>query len=299
MSCPRRCCLSLREEFRLKNFGFGDVYKGRFFMWHWRIPPILFLLYRFVLAVYVDVWLIYLCINQSGVGLNGLSFAAFLTNWTYTVLALYMTTHFIAALIHYICIRYEDTKFVRRPPSQGHQNMFSEASTDPWMVSSSGYESIPDGVGDIDFRLFGLPWYLKIVWILFNVVSSCAIMVTIIFFAVLFPQMSGMDAGSVDNVQLHMLNSVIVVIEHVVSAIPIRLLHVIYPITYGLVYVFFSLFYWIPDHSHVMYPNVLDWNNPGLTIGMICLIGFVIIPVLHSLFYLIYKVKLVIYMKLG
>ncbi|XP_046371834.2 protein rolling stone-like [Haliotis rufescens] len=298
MSCPRRSCLALREEFRLKRFGFGDVYRGRFFMWQWRIPPILYLLYRLVLAVYVDVWLIYLTAGSGSMDLpNGLSMAAFLTIWTYTVLALYMTTNFVAAFFNYFCLRRQDTHFMRRPPSEGHQNMFPEISTDPWMVSS-GYEAVPDSDEEVDIRLYRLPWYLKIVWILFNVVSSSSVMVTIIFFAVLFPEMTGAKVGSMDNVQLHMLNSVIVVVEHLVSAIPIRLLHVIYPITYGLVYVFFSLFYWIPDHNHVMYPKVLDWNQPGLTIGMICLIGFVIIPVLHSVFYLIYQLKMAIYKRL-
>lgn len=121
-------------------------------------------------------------------------------------------------------------------------------------------------------------------------------MVTLVFWAILVP---GSNLGMLtnDNLQLHLVNSILVLLEHVLTAIPVRLLHVIYPIIYGLIYMFFSLFYWVADHSHVMY-FILDWNKPGPTIGYVILVGFVIMPIIHLIIYGIYRLKMFLFRKL-
>lgn len=140
------------------------------------------------------------------------------------------------------------------------------------------------------------PWYVALIWIIFNSVSSAAIMVSIVFWGILVPFNAKLGKLSLTNLQLHLFNSILLLIEQSLTAIPVHLLHAVYPITYGLIYLLFSLFYWVDDHSHVMY-EILDWNKPGPTIGYVFAVGFVIIPLLHLLIYLIYRLKLIILKK--
>ncbi|KAK6176791.1 hypothetical protein SNE40_015023 [Patella caerulea] len=48
----------LKEEFRLRKFGFGNVEDGRFNTFQFRLPPIVYILYRLFLALYTMSWLI-------------------------------------------------------------------------------------------------------------------------------------------------------------------------------------------------------------------------------------------------
>lgn len=141
-----------------------------------------------------------------------------------------------------------------------------------------------------------IPFYMAAIWILFNAVSVAAIVVSLVFWAILAP-FSNVGMINNENIQLHLVNSILILIEHLVTAIPVRVLHVVYPIIYGLIYVFFSLFYWVDDHSHVMY-FILDWGKPGETIGYVILVGAVIIPIVHMIVYGIYRLKMYLFKKL-
>ncbi|XP_046568099.1 uncharacterized protein LOC124276516 [Haliotis rubra] len=146
---------------------------------------------------------------------------------------------------------------------------------------------------DIDNSTAILPWYSKISWILSNILSSFAIIVTAIFFGVLYTPTAGI---SLEDLNVHALNTVFIVVDNFISARPVRLLHVIYPVLYGIVYVLFSLIFWAVDHRNVIYPIVLDWNNVGLTLGVTS--GIVVLTfVLHSFQFGLYRLKLFVYGK--
>ncbi|XP_055881420.1 protein rolling stone-like [Biomphalaria glabrata] len=281
--------LSLRKEFRVKNFGFQDVHIGRFCTFQWRLPGSIFLIYRIVIAIYVIVWLSLTANDSSGGFLGSLSWGAFLTNWTYILLTLYFTYYAVLTIIVYLARWRSPRNLFRRQQSSEHWQLFSE-------MSANGYEEVPSD-GEVSavttYTRSPVPWYYAIVWILLNAASVGAIMVSLVFWAILVP---GSNLGQMtnSNIQLHLINSVLILIEHAVIAIPIRLLHVIYPLIYGVIYVFFSVFYWVDDHSHVMY-EILNWNNPGPTIGFVILIGFVIIPIIHILIYCLYRLKMNIF----
>ncbi|XP_050409359.1 uncharacterized protein LOC126824218, partial [Patella vulgata] len=87
-----------------------------------------------------------------------------------------------------------------------------------------------------------LPWYLIMVWTLFEIMSPMAIAVTLLYWITVFPLLN-CPIGN-NGVLLHIMNSVVVLIDHSVTALPIRLLHVVYSLIFGLVYVIFTVICW-------------------------------------------------------
>ncbi|KAK7102259.1 protein rolling stone-like [Littorina saxatilis] len=296
-------CLALRQEFQLKKFGFCGVKAERFCTFQWRLPVSVYLVYRVVLMVYAVFWLGY---TNSIHGTPPQAWGAYLTNWTYIMLNIYLVSHCLAALYHHTHCTLRRRNYGQyccsRPSSHEHNRIMEDLGEH----EQTGYEDIPGSVagreggggesGEVQVvsPLPRPPWYICWVWISFNVISSAALMVTIVFFAFLFRQLSDYPNISLENLQVHLLNSVIVFIEHLVSAVPFRLLHVIYPFAYGVIYMAFSVIYWAGDHNRVMYPNILDWNYPGSTVLYVLLIGFILIPLLHFFFFLLHKLKVLI-----
>ncbi|GFS16080.1 protein rolling stone-like [Elysia marginata] len=137
-----------------------------------------------------------------------------------------------------------------------------------------------------------LPWYFKISWLLSDIITPVAPIVTVVFFGALW---TGFPLD-IFNINTHALNSVLVFLDQVISARPIRLLHVVAPIIYGFVYNIFNLIYWTFDHEeHLIYPGVIDWNTPGRTILNVFAIAFVLIPTTTFMWFLFYRFKLAIY----
>lgn len=300
------CCAHIRNEFRAKKFWLNDVHPARFATFQWRLPPIIYLLYRLALAVYADTWLIYTATDYGAVvsGNGVYSWPVYLTNWTYTMLCLYLTLHALTALV-FMCTR--PVVFWRSLSMTEHRALFKELEVYPSLWGGDAYEQIPsqdnaeDGelsYGETSTRTNLVPVYFKLVWILFNIVSSCSIMVTLVFFIFLWPELATDNQPlDMDNLQLHGINSVIVLIECLVTAVPVHFLHYVYPLIYGIVYIIFTAIFFGAGNKDPIYPNVLDWNSDqvGKTLIMVLVIGFVVLPLLQLFFLIIYKLKIVLF----
>ncbi|XP_059169687.1 protein rolling stone-like [Physella acuta] len=282
--------MSFREEFSFRKFGFQDIAIERFCIFQWRAPGAIYVFYRLVLAVYTNVWLTLKAINPNVDTYFPLPWGAYLTNWTYILLTIYFTVHAIVTIVVYAICRGSGLPFLHRRCSVDHWRLFHEVNQSAGYEIISGQEEQRESVYTIRNSI---PWYMGLVWLLFSAASVATINDTFVFWAILVPG-SKFGTLNTDNEQMHLVNCVLVALEHAVTAIPIRLLHVIYPIMYGFVYVFFSIFYWVDNHDHVMYP-ILEWGNLGPTIGYVFLIGFVIIPVVHICFYILYRLKIALF----
>ncbi|KAK6176779.1 hypothetical protein SNE40_015013 [Patella caerulea] len=283
----------LREEFRLKKFDLNGVDEERFYTFQWRVPPIVYLIYRFIVAGYTFSWLIYTAQISSN---PPYGWAAYLTNWSYTILTVYLFLHLIITIVHYCLNCRRGVTLFRKIDSEQHQKYFRE---DNVLQRSASSENITENSDDeIQVVVPKLPFYVKIVWLLFTVISPAALTVTIMFWAAIYPSLKHANPIGIDNIQLHVLNTVIILLEHAVTAVPFRLLHFIYPTIYGLIYIIFSIIFWSGDHNRVIY-NILDWSKPGMTVGFVLLIGFVVIPILCLTFFLIHRLKLCIYRKIS
>lgn len=251
---------------------------------------------------YVTFWLGYF-VHADNVITAGLPWGVFLTNWTYTLLMIYLSCHCLAAFLfhasavwHHGCRNYSCCSLAR---SDEHARMFVTNGSS--LGENDGYERILSNLEEnIAITASNSPpWYLCLVWVLFSAASSSAVVVSAVFYVALLPQLQGADGLSLENLQVHLLNSVLVLLEHWVTGVPYRLLHVVYPLIYGVIYALFSVVYWAIDHGHVIYPDILDWNKPGPTVGYVLLIGVVLIPLVHGLFFSLYKLRVFIFSRIN
>nr|KAG5708440.1 hypothetical protein BaRGS_026167 [Batillaria attramentaria] len=151
------------------------------------------------------------------------------------------------------------------------------------------------GTRDVEPSAKCTPWYVKMYWVVSNMIQAFAIVVTVIYFTAVFEP----KRIPLHDINVHGINSVILFIDVAVCARPVRLLHAIYPVVYGLTYVVWSAIYWSLDNeNNVLYKNVLDWNVPGLTVGVILLLGFIGIPLLQLLHFGIFRLRLIIYKQI-
>ncbi|KAH3880539.1 uncharacterized protein LOC127878330 isoform X2 [Dreissena polymorpha] len=139
-------------------------------------------------------------------------------------------------------------------------------------------------------------WYMIMTWIFADIVYVFALIVTVVYFGALNPSIGRTSYG---DVNVHGVNSVLVLIDAFVVARPVRLLHALYPALYGLCYVVFNTVYWTFDKdNNVLYPYVLDWNHPGITSAFIVGLTLVGIPFFQLMHFGIYKMRLYIYKRI-
>lgn len=303
--CQSQFCQSVMHEFQWKHLGFTGIHPSRFSYFQWRLPVAVNLVYRFIVAAYCIVWLIYTASYADNilVGDHYVPWPAFLTNWTYFILTLYLTLHFVACII-YICKR--GGNCCSQPSVEHHFGLFHELQVEPslWVPGDhepSDYEFVHGSsneevtLGPTDFTISIL---LKLVWILYSIASSICLMVTLLFWITLWPYMNHTRFGFLLNFQLHAVTSIIIILEHLVSAVPIRLWHFIYTFIFGIIYVIFSIVYYAVDHV-VIYPVLLDWGKPCTPIFVCLLTSLVAMPLAHLFFFGLYKLKLYIYRRLN
>ncbi|KAL8604343.1 hypothetical protein ACOMHN_028106 [Nucella lapillus] len=228
-------------------------------------------------------------------------FMVYLTNWTYLVKTLFFFLGFVLAVCCFFWPRYFNclgaqglSKDVEK---SGTDNPVYEGNT----KTQDGLAAVSLGTtrvhvqpasspgSEVDWAV-SLPWYVQGYWCLSNVIQVMALVVTVTYFGALYSASQGV---SLLDLNVHGISSVMIVIDVVVCARPVRLMHVLYPLLYGMAYVIFSAIYWSQDHvNNVLYPNVLDWNYPGPTCGVVVGLALVGIPLLQLVHYGVYRLRL-------
>ncbi|XP_041974869.1 protein rolling stone-like [Aricia agestis] len=138
--------------------------------------------------------------------------------------------------------------------------------------------------GPID-GTFGLPWYVKVYWVLYEITITIAFFITVFYWTLL----SGGDAEgeyAVDPVLdlfIHGVNSMVMFCLLVTSRQPVNILHFYMPIVLGLIYTLFTVIYHFAGGTDLLgnpwiYP-MMDWANPGSTVIMVVVtaIGIVVV----------------------
>ena len=135
----------------------------------------------------------------------------------------------------------------------------------------------------------------KLIWIVNVIATPVAFVITVLYWVLLF------DGGNdYWNVYVHGLNSVAVVLDLGIGAKPWRLHHCYPAFIYGLGYILFSLFYYLgggeDEYGNPYIYDVLDWRNPGKTIGVVfgAILGFFLV---YLLVYGLYRLRIFIYQE--
>lgn len=222
---------------------------------------------------------------------------AYLTNWTYLLLCIYLTWHFFVTVAFLL---QNPMPLNNRPDQSFHRKIFSEVRSSESFYNAVDYNGIASSSLDpvLGNERVALPWFFKATWVLLNMANVGCVLVTVVFFAFLWP-MFNVSHIDLFNLQLHGINSVIIGLEFFLTAVPSRLYHYIYPLMYGLTYLIFSAIFYGAGNTNPIYPNVLDWSKPGQTAVICLLLGFVFMPLLQLLFFLMYKLRLFIYKQIS
>lgn len=131
--------------------------------------------------------------------------------------------------------------------------------------------------GTLPDATFGLPWYVKTYWVLYNITIPVAFLITIFYWGVLKTsgRMVNYAPNPVLDVMLHGVNSLVMLVELVASAHPSRLVHIMQPLYFALAYLLFSVGYYTaggldPWGNPFIYP-VIDWSKPNQTMVVVTL----------------------------
>ena len=136
-------------------------------------------------------------------------------------------------------------------------------------------------------------WFHKALWVIYNAAAAGAILITVIFWCLLFNESHGISAFSII---VHGVNAALVISETLLSSIPVRLLHVVYPMCLGIVYIVFTLVYWVSGGTNrfgmpYIYPQTDYTGRPVFSaISQLCLL-FIGVPLSQCLIFCFYGLR--------
>ena len=257
-----------------------------------------YIVYRFILAGYVLGWLIYNFVAAPGAELNNdQESIVFLTTWSYILLNLHLWISFFDVTYMAIKLRRNGT-LKSMWDVIGHQDWQEARAMEISVIPTTDKRPHNAHRRGPDYRM---TWYHGLLWVIHDMISGAAPVVSIIYFAALYPSVLEENpelAASALDINIHGINSVIMVLENFVAAIPVRLLHIIYPMIYGLVYVAWSVIYFYMDpENNVLYVKLLDWNYPEITIPVILGVLFLMMPLIQLFWFGCYRLRLTIFQK--
>jgi len=131
---------------------------------------------------------------------------------------------------------------------------------------------------------------MRIQWCLYNIALPSAILVTMIYWGVLYPMLTsaGYKVAIFMDLSVHAFNTILMMIEQYIGSVPTRIAHVYQPITYGIIYAIFSaIMYAVYDL--VLYPYVLDWGNPITAASITGILIYYLVA--QFVLYLIYRAQ--------
>ncbi|XP_045495027.1 protein rolling stone-like [Colias croceus] len=154
--------------------------------------------------------------------------------------------------------------------------------------------------GPID-GTFGLPWYVKAYWVLYNIALPLALFITIFYWVFLAGLADSEEAAELElavnevlDIFIHAINSVVMVLLLLIARQPVFILHFYQVFGFALVYMFFSLIYHFAGGVDqfglpYIYP-VLDWNQPGIAV-LAVLFSAILIIIIHFLVALLVQAR--------
>ncbi|XP_033746484.1 protein rolling stone-like [Pecten maximus] len=297
---PNMCDI-LKREFSWSNFQLSHQYKTDFYTSQWRWHPYIFLIFRAVTAAYTIASLS--AVFAEGGGSHNIM--VYLTIWTYLTL----TLHFLsAAILAFVChctscgddhtnsivltqVKSEPIKAVNVSFQNDNGRQMSNGNISTGNSTTANEESGNTSLAESNKSL---PWYFQTCWLVSIVAHHFTLVVTIVYFTALFPFM-GIQGIAVNDINMHGISTVLVLIDVAVSARPVRLLHVIYPIAYGVAYATFSVIYWSRDTVHNVVYDIMDWNNPWLAAGVVIGLALVVVPLIQLFHFGLYRLRLSLY----
>ncbi|XP_072928171.1 protein rolling stone isoform X2 [Hemitrygon akajei] len=257
----------------------------------WRIHPVIWLCYRIFMAAYSLAW----CIC-SGIQTNSFKWFIFLTHLSYTML----TAYFNLALINLICC----IVFGKKKETQNVKEASSAELSLPNPKSAievEGGSSLCVKRKEFPSPPSLLRHPINVQWDLLNMMCVISLYVTIAFWSIDY--VPGLVAPDSINIHVHVVNSVMVLLELGMTAAPIHLAHFVYVLLYCLSFILFTIVYWALGGTNLKgKPYIYKILNYSKSLGAAtgCIIGSlcIILPLLQFLVWNLHLLKHHIYLRL-
>lgn len=260
------------------------------FLFQWKWPTAAYIFIRVFLSLYTTGALIAVCAMNATYTL-----LQFLTVWTYILLTLHFMLTAVITVVHHF----------RRPRkvscTENQHEDESKSKENPGFVGEK-MEPIEKSISkttETDRKsnresckaelVNEVTWYMKLSWLLSNIVQVFSVIVTVVYFSAIYPTLHVSDSELINDTNMHAINTIFVLVDSAICARPVRILHFVYPLIYGLVYIGFSVvvygvsgtvIYNVLDYSQPLYPSI---TVPGLAI--------LVIPLLQLAFYGLYRLR--------
>ncbi|ESO91231.1 hypothetical protein LOTGIDRAFT_153662 [Lottia gigantea] len=265
-----------RQEFLLKNYLAKFKSVEPFYKPQWKWPVWVMLVYRGIFSFYTVFGLIYYLVYRQDLRHPTI---LYLATWAYIALTLY---HLVALIV---------TSYIFAKTTKEEKT-----ETIPLTTGSVNNDRVDEEETTAN-KKNSLPWYVIITWLLANVSYTSAITVTTVFYFALFP-LGGVNTD-MEDVNIHVFNTILVLVDVSITAIPVRLYHVSYTIIAGGVYSVMYEVYWNVNKSrNVLYPGLLDWNKPEIATMVNFTLLFIVLPLLQFMFFGFYRLRLFIFEKI-
>jgi len=132
-------------------------------------------------------------------------------------------------------------------------------------------------------------YILKISWLLTNITTPAAVLVSIVYWTVIAPY-SQVDTADIHS---HAMNVVVIMIDYMMISMPCRLSHIYQPLLYALTYFTFSAIYWsaggVDKHGKQKIYEFLDWSKPATTLIYLLALG----AALALIYFVVYVLSIV------
>uniref|UniRef100_A0A182IWF9 Protein rolling stone n=1 Tax=Anopheles atroparvus TaxID=41427 RepID=A0A182IWF9_ANOAO len=138
----------------------------------------------------------------------------------------------------------------------------------------------------------------SVYWIAYTIATVYSFIVTIVYWTFVYdPSKNRVDAV---NLMVHVLNSIIMLIDLTIVGHPIKLNHAYWTTGIGVGYTLFSIIYYLAGgtdrHNDSSIYKMLDWTKPGKSI-VICALGIFAVFLMHFLCYCLYCLRVWLYAR--
>lgn len=266
------------------------------------------LVYRFVVAVF--------CTSCMMTSLIRENWFLWLSNWSFLLVTVYFICATIVTAVHYKRERKQTGISVGDQMKIGEAKSTSKPKCGEDADSDRNSNNICDSNNQLGTnyacndnddvpctaeaseasRALPLAWFYEALWVIYNIASVAAVLVTLAFWSLLFSADNGIRFATFT---FHGVNSIVMIADTMLSSIPVRLFHVIYPMLYCVAYIMFTVIYWGAGGPNYIYPQTDYTGRPVLAaVSQLCLF-FIGIPLCQCIIFGFYRLRVWIQAKSG
>ena len=225
----------------------------------WRYQ-LIYIAYRWALVLYFFIWLVIAGKSSRN------SYFIYLTNWAHLAFNSYLIISALSSSFKLAVTRYARPK---GPDTPAYKDNLIEDDSE-----LEGYWNVSKNT---------LSWYQIVHWVSFTLGIELAFGVMVLYWTLDYNSTQVIDGV---NVNTHLLNGILALVDVWISGTPVRLLHCLYLMLFSFVYGTFSGVYYISTGRNIY--AVLDYrSNTGAAVGLNMGIVFVFLPLLHLCVYLL------------